>query len=379
MIFDDPRVKKIRKKYESRPMYEWPEILRLATHAEFENERIVLENIMSSVSEECKNKWFNQFLSPRPDQYWGVWFELMLYEWLQNHFKDNVKRNIEEHTPDFELSTDETKIQIEATAHVIPPDERARERNHLRIFDCLREIKKPYGLFIDVEQIGTTIDENALMEKVEKWIMEPGEFDLLYTDDFGNRLVFKDKKRLNFDHVAPCSMKPFTYDQEALKKGLKRKALQHKKNLNPDSPYVIAIFLEAVALSGNDVKEEIFGKTQVVIDWNSNKVIKTRTDESGILYDRGKIKNKHISGFLAFRASIDETLKRRVFKSWYIENPYASVPIRTNLFPVDSKYIVIEKKPNIFWIGFHKISATRRVGFRGFSTPMNYSEKPYQI
>ena len=131
----------------------------------------------------------------------------------------------------------------------------------------------------------------------------------------------------------------FAVNAEPIKPRLKSKSRKYKKLVQQGYPYVIALYLEPVALSAEEVVEAWFGGTNYIVDVDTQKVVNKRLDGSGKHYYKNKILHKSITGTLAFRRT--NKLKNRFINGWYVENPYACNPINTVLFPVESRFIVL--------------------------------------
>ena len=89
--------------------------------------------------------------------------------------------------------------------------------------------------------------------------------------------------------------------------------------------------------------EAWLGKTVVVVDRNGGGIIETKTDESGIHFFGREIRHKSVSGTLVFTSRLSEEKKMKELTVSYIQNPYAENPLPIDLFPVDSRFIVVDK------------------------------------
>ena len=88
-----------------------------------------------------------------------------------------------------------------------------------------------------------------------------------------------------------------------------------------------------------------FGNKVVVVDVDAQQVVDTRIDRSGLMYFRDTIQHRSITGTLLFQYSGAEPL---FMQGWYVQNPYASHPIEPSIWPVDSRYVVLERDEDGF-------------------------------
>jgi len=60
-----------------------------------------------------------------------------------------------------------------------------------------------------------------------------------------------------------------------------------------------------------------------------------------------------VTGVLVFKAGYDESRRTRYLQSWYVQNPHANIAIDPNIFPVESRFVVVGQDDKMFemrWI-----------------------------
>jgi hypothetical protein len=156
--------------------------------------------------------------------------------------------------------------------------------------------------------------------------------------------VFQDKTNFkNIEILEPPKPIAFFVNAEPLRNALKSKADRHRVIRENGYPYIIAIMTESIAISDEEAIEAWFGKIQWILDRNCSCVIDERIDRSGLHFFGSNICHKSISGTLFFSRRYDKILKRRALIASYIQNPYSKIQIDPSIFPVQRKFIVIEK------------------------------------
>lgn len=113
---------------------------------------------------------------------------------------------------------------------------------------------------------------------------------------------------------------------------MKTKAGQHPKIRQSSHPYILAVYLEPVLCGAEEVVRAWFGDPSVTVDRETFEVVDTRIDRSGIAYFGTRVLHKTVSATLAFKAGYSQEAKRRFLKSWFVQNPYADIPIDPTLF-----------------------------------------------
>ena len=234
MIFDSKELLELQEKSEGKANYEVPEIILMDRIEEFKNERIMLESLFSQVRIEKQKDWLARLLNDKDEQFIGAWFEIRLFGWLTEHFRVEVEPVINGCCPDFSIENMESRVIIEARAHIIPPEERARQQNLSRIFTFLGCIEKPYSAHFSVDQLGTTVNKEYLLEEVSGWLNTQNQ-TLLYMDDYGNVLEFNDKRETKLEHFSPWCSSAFTVQPEVLRPALREKHINTNQYAMQDS------------------------------------------------------------------------------------------------------------------------------------------------
>ena len=133
-------------------------------------------------------------------------------------------------------------------------------------------------------------------------------------------------------------------NSEPLKLPIKKKAKQHKALRDAKIPYVLAFFIEDKVYEANDIVEALFGNLKVIINRDTMEIIEQKFDQTGIHFYEDKIFHTSVSGTLIFQEI--QTSEGYRLHSWYVENPFSSVPIPSKIFPVRSSFIEISRDKN---------------------------------
>lgn len=347
MIFDSQVMKKLRNKYAQLPNYEIPEIILIDKIDEFENERNCLESLISEVRKEKQQDWLGRLVNLSDNQFFSAWFEIRLFGWLREHFAVEVAPAIDNCCPDFSLDYPNSPVIIEAKAYISPPDEKARNRNLSRIISFLGCIEKSYFIHFSIQRLGVSVDKENLNKTVSRWLDSPDDH-LLYEDDQGNVIEFRDKRKSELENVCVSCSTAFSIISDVLKPALREKAHQHKVLRHSGYPYIIALFIEPHNLSAREVVSAWLGNPVVVVDRGGGGIIETRTDYSGIHFFGREIRHKSVSGTLVFTTKLNPDKKMKELSTAYIQNPFAEIPFPIDFFPVESRFVVIAKTEKNF-------------------------------
>jgi hypothetical protein len=353
MIFDSSEMAVLHKKYRKLPNYEVPEIVFLDRYDGYAGERILLEELIASVSKQKQKDWLGRLVNEIPSQHIGVWFEIMLFGWLKEHFTVQVEPEILGNYPDFILEIQNKQLAIESRAFLIPPDERERISKFNRIMSSLGSIEKPFSVNLKIRNLGNRIIIKDFIGQVVKWLDANSTQDIEYRDGLGNILKLSATSRPTLKKVGAYSSEGLHVNPDVLKSALTEKARQHKALRNSGYPYIIAIFLEPSHLSAEEVVGAWIGRTVVVYDIERDQVVEEKFDESGIRFFGKEVVHKSVTGVLVFKAGYDESRRTRYLQSWYVQNPHANIAIDPNIFPVESRFVVVGQDDKMFemrWI-----------------------------
>lgn len=344
MVFDNPRMIKLREKYQDNEDFEVPEVVFLDRHDGYSGERALIEQLVSSVNEEQQKRWTSDLIVDESGQHMGAWFEIMLYGWLREQFSLKVNPVINGNNPDFALNTGDRPIIIEARAYTYTPEERQIRSIAGKVVWLLQRIEKPYFLHIKENRYGLEIDQNDFLQIVHTWLESTADKELHYQDHFGNDLTLAAEYKRNQTKIAVTSSRGFWVNPEALKSQLREKAKQHRALRNAGFPYVIAIFIEPSIVDAEEVVSSWFGQTTVTYNVETEEISDEFLDRTGILYFKNSIRHRSVSGTLAFKAGYDMAKKTRYLKAWYVENPFAEQKLDPAIFDVEAKFVIVEKK-----------------------------------
>lgn len=348
MIFDSPQMIALREKYGTVANYEVPEIVFLDRYEGYSSERELLEELLGSVNEQKQKDWLGRLVNEDPSQHIGAWFEIMLFGWLREHFAVQVEPEILGNHPDFSLEIHDNPLAIEARALLISPEERERRSRFNRILSTLGSIERPYSVILKVNQLGEGIDINRFSAEVSHWLENNADQEFEYKDDSENVIRLSAKQAPNMKKLGVFSIEWLRIAGDVLRAPLKKKAEQHKALREAGYPYVIAVFLEPSHLSAEEVSEAWIGKTIIVYDVDADQVVEEKFDEAGIRFFGKEIVHRSVTGVLVFKVDHDEARRTRYLQSWYVQNPHAHVTVAPEIFPVDSRFVVVGQDDEMF-------------------------------
>lgn len=355
MIFDSAEMQRLRERYGNLPSFRQPKIIRLDCAPLLAGERAFLENLMAAVPDEKRKDWLGRLLSDLDDQHAGAWFEIMLFSWLRNVGTVAIEPDVEGNRPDFVVSIGDQQIAIEAQAHLLNAEERERKSREDEILWILRSIQKPAMVTIEQLLRGGSLDAEKLIAEATQWLDGPADESFLFQDNAGNRLRLTAHRNQRLQSVATIGPTTVSMvNSVPLQRPLRKKAGQHQALRGASHPYIIAVWLEDVGLTAEEVAEAWFGKTVAVIDTERNEVIEERLDGSGAHFCRDQIKHTSVTGTLVFRENGNTVTQQRELSAWYIQNPFARVQINPFLFPAETSFVVIEQNADSYAMGWRR-------------------------
>jgi len=335
ILFDAKQTVKLRQKYGSVPDLFAPEVVKLDRLEFLSEERKYLERLVRSVPQNIQQKWIGDFATVDNGQHIGAWFEIMLYGWLQQIGQVKPEPQVEGNLPDFSINIDNQEIFVEARAFVISDQEREVDARQAELFSFLERIDRKFVIEIKEYTIGGRLDADDLVVKVANWLDNDPENDFTYHDQQDNKAILSATFYPSLKNVGVIrSSEAIWVNPAPLKEPIKKKAKQHKKIRQAGYPYIIALFLEPGIYTAEEITTAWFGNRQVIVDINTNKVVKQTVDKSGLHFFGHDILHKSVSGSLVFKARFNEVEKRRELLAWYIQNPYATIPVDYSKFPV---------------------------------------------
>lgn len=355
MIFDDERMTALRQKYSDGPDYQVPKIVALDRIDELAGERAYLETLIQEVPDPKRKDLLGKLIQAHEGRHMGAWFELMLFGWLkENHLGQVIAEpNVEGDAPDFAIVAGAGHIAIEARAYLVADDERAQRKREYAVLDALGSIQQPYAVMVEELDAREGFDLVRLVTAVEEWLDSPITPLFAFQDETGSRLTLTLLRETSSSHVLTAGP---TRDGDAspdrLQRPLKEKASRHKGVRRAGLPYVIALYLEPWDLSAEEVVSAWLGREQIVVDINTREVVEVRTDRQGIHYYRGKIRHRSVSATLVFKRQWNPDESRHSLRAWFIQNPYANVPLSHETFNVVSAYIVTAQDEINFSMGW---------------------------
>lgn len=354
MIFNSNRIKKLIKKYENTSPIDLPTLVYLFKNNRLDSEIKYIEKVLKSVSPENANRWVKEFINANDGLHWGSWFEIRLYDWLKQIGKVEIEPEFLGNYPDFKLSTTERDIFIEAKAFLANKEEKRKRRMDYYLHDLLYDIDLPLRISIEEYKHGKKEVDDQILVALRKELPNLNNKPFSFKDKYGNEVKLEiHSNEFGDDTFVAGPSRGFWINTDLLKSPLKEKASQHKALRSSENPYIIALFIESMDFSGQDVVYAWFGKPTVSMNSKNLEVISSGNDLSGLHFGRSKIFHTSVSGTLIFKVGGFSENGERTLSSYYVENPYAKNPISHEIFPVESKYILSQIKENSFhmeWI-----------------------------
>lgn len=358
MIFDSPRMQVLLKAYENEPDFMVPEIVFLARTDKLENERTYFEELLGKAPAIKHKDWLGRLFSEDHEQFRSVWFEIMLYGWLMKIGSIEVEPIIEGNYPDYSVQLNGQWVIVEARAILETAEEREEMRFEAGIFWALKKIEKPYL----VEVAGTRSSSKLpdwinFQTEASNWL-DTKPNDVFEYNDGSNIIVLKTSQTQSQNRktvsafISPGFGRRIT--SEPIKRPLREKAHQHSALRKAGYAYVIALYLESWFLSAEEVAKAWLGEEVWTVNFEKKEVVETSIDKSGIHFAGSEIRHTTVSGTLVFRSDWSSAEKCSYLRAWYVENPFAKVPLDSALFPVEAKYVVTDKSGKGFRMAWVK-------------------------
>lgn len=353
MIFDIEQAQELCARYADQPDFRVPQSVLLTRSEKLAGERAYLEGLVQSVSDSVRKGWAKRLLSDKHDQHLGAWFEIMLYGWLRQIGEVVAEPQVAGNNPDFLLSVGGKEIVVEAKALPIIDAERERDVRESELCWVLDHINRPFLVSVEAVAFGEPLNVEAFSQKVTNWLDHSPDEPFLFEDNSNNQMLLRAQRHPSLQHVATAATFPAEWiDPTALRVTLSNKAKQHQAIRKRGYPYVLAIMPESWKQSAEEIVTAWFGNEQLVIDFNTNEVIEQRIDLTGIHYFGREVVHKSVSGTLVFKREYGKKLKMHQLETWYVQNPYANVSLDLDLFPVQGKYVMMDKTDRNFKMGW---------------------------
>lgn len=344
MIFDSPEIQALCRQYAQRPKAQHPLAVHLAQSPEMVGERVYIENLVASAPAKTQARWIAALTDPHDEHHIPIWFEVMLFGWLSEIGRVTVEPSVEGNEPDFGLLVEEQELFVEAKAVLRERSERDSDRQLAELMEVLKGIQRPYAVSIEKIQFGTPLETEELIAQVDAWLRTAPEEAYTYRDKRGNTVLLRAQPIDGLRSVGVVGLgQSLWVNADILKPALRKKASQHSALREARFPYVLAFFLEHWAMSAEEIAEAWIGQTEYIIDVEAGKVVDQRLKPSGLHFHRNQILHTSVSGTLVFKAEWNKSLERQELKAWYVENPFARVPVDPAIFPVRSRFVVVSR------------------------------------
>ncbi|MBI5880389.1 MAG: hypothetical protein HZB53_22280 [Chloroflexi bacterium] len=354
MIFDTAEVRQLCEKHRGEEDFRVPKIVFLARSDSVAGEREYIERLAALVDEEKRIEWVNSLTAPDDGKHLGAWFEIMLFGLLQELGPVEVQPDIEGDSPDFRFSAGTQNVMLEARAVIRSATEKTHDIRTSEILSALRTIRRPFLVRVRGLVIGSgALEKEKFLGTVRDWLDNYPAQPIQFQDSGGNRVVLLADPMPELTQVVTVGPTTRgTVSGEVIRNPLKKKAGQHQNLRKAGHPYVVAILLESWQLTAEEVVEAWFGKQQTVINAETMQVIEQTFDRSGLHFFGSEIHHTSVSGTLVFRKEYAARLRRHTLRAWFVQNPFATVPIPLLSLPIVSSYVVTRRNSTGIWMGW---------------------------
>lgn len=336
-------MKKIKERFIGEREFEWPMILKISEFEEAEEERKILEDLISSVDPSIQRNWLNRIITPNDSTFLGAWFEMMLYGWLKNFTSPKIEPEFEKDLPDFQININGKEIIIEAVVRRYTNEEIKKNKNEAAVWWAVHQVNVPYAVSYDASKIVAMPETDHLIEDLNVWLKSTDQEIFKYNDDQGNNITFKPFHR---NLYAVSSNNFSSADTKPIESTLWRKSNQHVRLRKKGFPYIIAIYLESHTLKANDVIKAWLGSEKYIYEKDFTKFIGAIYDGTGISFNKnGELRHGDVSGILIFKQKYFDQPMNTLIKGWYFDNPFCNPEIHVDgsLFPVEDCFIVAKR------------------------------------
>jgi hypothetical protein len=162
--------------------------MNLARNDKLIGERAYLESLFIQVPTEKRKQWLSRLASVDRGQFWGAWFEMMLFGWLKP--LGDVVVEVGDNEPDFILDT-HSRIAIEARTILTPKQEWLDDMLLGRVFVLFRELKQPFVVkVLECSAVQKEyFDGVRFSQEVSKWLDDEPDKNFSFDDKYLNHLT----------------------------------------------------------------------------------------------------------------------------------------------------------------------------------------------
>lgn len=354
MLFRSSEVLRLCEEYAQEPDFAVPEIVRLARSTALTEERQEIEQAFQALPVTVRKELRSRFVSTDHAQHKSAWFQIRLNPWFNKFSRVTSEPQLLGNHPDFLLDINGQQIVVEARAVLIPEAVRISEAREQEVLWILNQIEAPsFAVRLRTVDLQSRIEPAHFLKRVEIWLRNSPEAILVYSDEHDNRIVLQALWKRERGGVATVGPTRSSWiDSNQFQRPLREKASQHRAIRRSEHPYLIAVYLEDMSFSAEEIVEAWFGKQTAIIDINTLEVVDQQIDRSGIHYYGQEIRHRSVTGTLVFRDSFDESQQGRPLQAWYIQNPYASKPIDPAILPVMARFVVQNQDKRNYQMGW---------------------------
>lgn len=351
MIFDNPRLLKLQQKYSLQPDYRVPRLALLARLEELAGERDYLEELIGKAAPAQQKAWLSRFLDTNDVNHFSVWFEIMLFGWLEENTigEVSIEPKIEGNDPDFTLKTGRTEkevLVIEAQALMAPVQETRYFLCRAEIVKILTGMPKPCQIEMLEFVFNDEFDLREFEREARRWFAEcPGSI-FSYRDKHRSWLKLKVSQPAALEKVIVNVPSREALTTLHLDRPIRNKATQHQALRKAGYPYLIALLIENWNYSLSELVTSWFGNVEI------DEQGLTKIDKNGQRFAGVDIRHTSVGGTLVFQMHYNSKKKRRELLAYYLQNPFALSPLDITKFKVAKVFRV--KSENVdnfemFW------------------------------
>ena len=273
--FESVWVGEIKRRYENLPSFQQPALYRVAVLPEWEENRLVIENIISSFPEEQQEK-INQRIR-NPDLFLTTYNELIVGNMIKSRgHKLEYEKPIGEKTPDWYVSNEEggTEYVVEVLT-ILPSKEIQAEIqawNELRL--RIQKVEHYYHLFMSARETNAIIgkDLKPIVRFVQDWFSTfglndpPDNDELIYKDQNMNIRFKLLSRKTSHKRSVEVAGPAFTQwvNSDLLRNSISKKLTKYREAKDAHIPLIVAVFPTFDSgLNIDSLFDVLFGNEQI--------------------------------------------------------------------------------------------------------------------
>jgi hypothetical protein len=329
-------MKVLRDKFSGEKNYNVPKIVFIDRSPEMVDEKELLEKIVSQVNNtfpKISNRWKSRLFDLDPGNFLGVWFEIMLYDWLTKFGDVFPEPHLSGQTPDFLLRIKDQEIIIESTVARIGHEERTNLDFQNNIMNILDDLSDEIGIDIDkCDPIADFVVEDFYETVINHIKNNPSQ--LFSYPDREEKIILRFRPGIKGFVITAKSM---DLDPSVFTKKLFEKKGKYKVFNGKTYPYIIAIYSEGFQVL-EKLMEAWHGTPHLAYNGNMS-YLGVLFDNNGVENENGIFTGENVSGFLFSQRAPYSPFKGNQIEVSYFPNENCLLNIQIhNIFPVHNLY-----------------------------------------